>query len=244
MGIFDPLRSIDSLKKSLVDEFGYVDGLEGVLDDILELTGSDVYWEYFKAFKMEDGVSGEDFEYSDAEKGNIRVVNLARENLSSPVLYFPPITDLVEFLTFYVMYRVFEDIYYVYKGSSLVHEDFIRLLYGGLDERVMRGLDQFDTLTNPQEVTAEYFLKLKKMNWKDKKVKKLHGKLHELNCDKFIEEHKTVDTKFTATEGAFILFLAACCAVNDDRLEIVEFDLLMAYKTYFKLLNTDITRLM
>ncbi|SCG85120.1 hypothetical protein [Methanobacterium congolense] len=244
MGIIDATRSIDSLKKRLLNEFDHVDGLDGVLDDILGLTDSDVYWEYFKAFKMEDGVSGEDFKYSDAEKSNIRVVNLARENLSSPVLYFPPVTDLVEFLTFYVMYRVFEDIYYVYKGSSLVHEDFIKLLYNGLDERVMRGLDQFDTLTNPQEVTAEYFLKLKKMNWKNKNVKKLHGKLNQFRDSNFIETRKITTSKFSVTESAFILFLAACCAVNDDRLKIVESDLLMAYKTYFKLINTDITKLM
>jgi hypothetical protein len=244
MGIIDATRSIDSLKKRLLNEFGYVDGLEGVLDDILGLTESDVYWEYFKAFKMEDGVSGEDFEYSDAEKSNIRVVNLARENLSNPRFNAYPFTDLVPFIVFYVMYRVFEDIYYVYKGSSLVHEDFIKLLYNGLDERVMRGLDQFDTLTNPQEVAAEYFLKLKKVNWKDKSVKKLHGKLNQFRDSNFIETRKITTSKFAATEDAFILFLAACCAVNDDRLEIVESDLLMAYKTYFKLINTDITRLM
>ncbi len=244
MGIFDPLRSIDSLKKRLLNEFDYVDGLDEVLADILGLTGSDVYWEYFKAFKMEDGVSGEDFEYSDAEKGNIHVVNLARENLSNPRFNAYPFTGLVPFIVFYVMYRVFEDIYYVYKGSSLVHEDFIKLLYNGLDERVMRGLDQFDTLTNPQEVTAEYFLKLKKVNWKDKKVKKLHGKLSVIRSDNFIEIRRKPVTKFAATEDAFILFLAACCAVNDDRLKIIESDLLIAYKTYFKLINTDINSLM
>ena len=121
MGIFDPLRSIGSLKKSLLVEFGYVDGLEGVLDDILGLTGSDVYWEYFKAFRMEGSFDDPGVEYSDAEKGNIRVVNLARENLSNPMFNAYPFTDLVPFIVFYVMYRVFEDIYYVYKGDVMTH---------------------------------------------------------------------------------------------------------------------------
>ena len=48
---------------------------------------------------------------------------------------------------------------------------------------------------------------------------------------------------FPATENAFILFLAGCSAVNDKRPEIDENNVIKAYKTYYKLLTTDISKL-
>lgn len=48
---------------------------------------------------------------------------------------------------------------------------------------------------------------------------------------------------FPATENAFLQFLAGCSAVNDKRSEINENDIIKAYKTYYKLLTTDISKL-
>ena len=48
---------------------------------------------------------------------------------------------------------------------------------------------------------------------------------------------------FPATENTFILFLAGCSAVNDGHSEIDENDVIKAYKTYYKLLTTDISKL-
>lgn len=48
---------------------------------------------------------------------------------------------------------------------------------------------------------------------------------------------------FPATENAFLLFLAGCSAVNDNREKINENDIIRAYKTYYKLLATDISEL-
>ena len=46
---------------------------------------------------------------------------------------------------------------------------------------------------------------------------------------------------FPATENAFLLFLAGCSAVNSDRDVINENDVIKAYKTYYKLLTTNIS---
>ena len=244
MGILDAFSSAEKLSKKILKEFKGLNGLEEVVNEIMGLGDSEIYWKYFQATKMGGEINEQGFELTKDEKQNIRLINLAYDNLSNPALNIPPITDLIEFLAFYVMYRIFEDIYHVYKGSKMNHEDKIKILYGKLDERIVFALDKFDEVSNTPEPTAEFFLKLKKVNWKDKKTKKLYGRLHELNSNNFIEKRKPgFISKFTATENAFILFLAGCSAVNDGRDKIEQSDVICAYKTYFKLLNTDITKL-
>lgn len=48
---------------------------------------------------------------------------------------------------------------------------------------------------------------------------------------------------FPATENAFLLFLVGCSAVNADRNRLNENDVIRAYKTYYKLLTSDILKL-
>ena len=43
-------------------------------------------------------------------------------------------------------------------------------------------------------------------------------------------------------EDRFILFAAGCSAVNDGKDKINENDIIKAYKTYFKLMKTNITK--
>ncbi|MBI5680992.1 MAG: hypothetical protein HZC47_08870 [Methanobacterium sp.] len=242
MGILDAFSSAEKLSKKILKEFKGVEGLEETVEEIMGLGDSEIYWKYFQAFKLEK-VYVEGVDFKEDEKKNIRLINLAQENLSNPALNIPSITDLIEFMGFYVIYRIIEDIYYVYIGRKLTHDDLINVFYGKIDEHVIFALDKFDEVSNIPEPSAEFFLKLKKVNWNDKKTKKLYGRLHRISCDIFIEKRRTVSNKFTATENAFLLFLAGCSAVNDDRVEINENDVIRAYKTYFKLLNTDITKL-
>jgi len=48
--------------------------------------------------------------------------------------------------------------------------------------------------------------------------------------------------RFWSYRRFFNLFLAACSAVNDNRDAINQEDVIRAYKTYFKLIKTDITK--
>jgi uncharacterized protein YceK len=51
-------------------------------------------------------------------------------------------------------------------------------------------------------------------------------------------------SSFCVTEEAFILLLSGCSAVICGRDKINTFDVIKANKTYLKLINTDISRLM
>lgn len=244
MGFLDVFSSSEKLAEKLKKEFKGVNDLEEIVDDLMEISNSELYWKYFQAFQMEGKINAPGWELTEEEKKNILLINMAYENLSKPTIRIPSFVDLIDFLAFYVMYRIFEDIYYIYKGSKKNHTDSVKILYGKLDERVIFGMDQFDTIQELPEPTPEYFQQLKKVDWKDKKTKKFYKGLNEIMSDNFIEKRRTPQAKFAATEETFILFLSACNAVNNNRIKIEQTDIITAYKTYFKLLKTDITKLM
>lgn len=70
-----------------------------------------------------------------------------------------------------------------------------------------------------------------------KKIDSLFGEVKGLKWG--INDSTTVEI----SENKFIIFLAGCSAVNDGRDKIDENDIVKAYKTYFKLLKTDLPAL-
>ena len=241
--LFDALRSTDENAKRILNEFQEIDGLEEIVNGIFEMGDSEIYEKFYQAFKLEEKIWDDGTELTESEKKNQRLIQLAYKNLSKPTLRVPPLVDLIDFLSFYVMYRILEDIYYVNIGKRMSKDYKIELYFTGLDERIIFALEKFDTIKHTPSITLEFFQKIKKVDWKDKKTKKLNSKLHALSSDYFIEKRRTLDSKFTETEYAFLLYLSGCSAVNDNRDKIEEKDVIRAYRTYFKLLNTDITKL-
>jgi len=241
--LFDALRSTDENAKRILNEFQEIDGLEEIVNGIFEMGDSEIYEKFYQAFKLNDGIYEDGVNFSDDEKNDIGFINLAFENLDNPQLHLSLITDLIAFINFYVMYRIIEDVYFVYMGQKLTHEDLMKITFGGIAEKISFSLTQFNQIYHTPKSNAKYFQKIKKVDWKDKKTKKLNSKLHALSSDYFIEKRRTLDSKFTETEYAFLLYLSGCSAVNDNRDKIEEKDVIRAYRTYFKLLNTDITKL-
>lgn len=117
---------------------------------------------------------------------------------------------------------------------------------GRVDERIVLALDEFDKNFDIPEITEEFFVKLKNVKWQNNETKKLYKKLNELRdhfrIDIFGVSYSVFHTRLSATENAFLLFLTGCSAVNSDRDSIIKEDVIKAYKTYFKLMKTDITK--
>lgn len=241
MGFFDVFRSVDSKSKRILKDYNDVEDLDEVLDGILALGDSKVYEEFREAFKLVNDIYEPGIEIDEVSK-NVRFIKLAKENLSNPRLRSPG-TDLIQFLDVLAFYRIIDDIYYVYFGKKLGQNDLNRVSFSGLDERIVFGMDKFDKISNIPVPTAEFFQKLRKVDWKDKKVKNLSSRLHDLNGGIYIEKKRQVDTTFGATENIVVCFLAGSSSVNNNRDKIIEEDVIRANKTYLKLINTDITKL-
>ena len=100
--------------------------------------------------------------------------------------------------------------------------------------------DEIETTPNPEE---KFFIKLKRTTWENKHAKTLFKDLCTLNST--IGGKKFGYLRFTTlrpAQNSFILLLAACNAVNHDRDKISKKDVVKAYKTYFKLFKTDISK--
>jgi len=244
-------------RRDIVSLFFYLEncdvkGLDEVLTEIKDLWESGLYEKLINAFKIEAYAKGKR-SFTEDELLKVRVVRLARENLRVGGLFTTIFTkSMIAVKTILMIYSFIEYTYYMFSGRSSQWDDALNIYFSGLDERLIFALDRFDEveLEDLPEPTPEYFKMLRKARWKDKRAKKTYDKLTELmqettnsvldypDLNKWIKRIST----YKAMEDLFIRTIAGCSAVNDGRLEIEAEDVVRAYKTFFKLIETDVTK--
>lgn len=217
---------------------------------------------------------------SSLTKGGIQSIDLLKlgnDNLKKSVFLSVPYLkneDLINFRNFYLTYNFLEAVHFMKLGHKLQNKDIKKLYSSKLDQKLVFALDNFDKTSELPKPAQKFFIKLKKVKWKNKEIKRFYNKLNQKRKEFIYEDRiaeflpnptflppyrKTVIIRwalyfltigrfnpyenFIETENAFILFLAGCNTVNDDRTKINENDIIRAYKTYYKLLTTDISEL-
>ncbi|MEN6592046.1 MAG: hypothetical protein ABFC12_02230 [Methanobacterium sp.] len=240
-------------QKSLKKLFNYlenyeVEGLEEILSEIKDLSKSGLYNKLIKAATT-DQIAPGTRSYTLEETTRVRILKLARDNLRIS----DPLTRLFSSSNIYpkfvvTIYTFIGSIYYINIGRQTNWDDSLNILFSGLDERLIFALDDFDTVNfdDLPEPTPEYFQKLRKVRW-DKKAKKLYEKLTALMREtmELVLDYPTLiewDATYRSTEDLFIHLLTGCSAVNDGRVEIEAEDVIRAYKTFFKLIKTNVTK--
>ncbi len=250
MSIFDPpeiqfARKLDKNLKEL--ENLNIEGLDEVIFEIRNLKSNNEYYKRIaNASKIKKKyASGAKFTRDEAK--NINNLMLGFKILGGRHgLYLPPYTDLIKFSHYEALYVFLEVIYYVNLDRQIEYEDAMNIYFSGLSERITFALDKFDEVEETPKITEEFFLKLRELKWQDKdsadiynKLKWIMGYAGEVIFGSGFSGGTPGD--FIVTEEFFILFLAGCSTINNNRNEINQFDIVRAYKTYFKLLKTDIT---
>lgn len=109
-------------------------------------------------------------------------------------------------------------------------------------ERLISLLNDFNKPGEFQTPDKEFYQNLRKIKW-DKQGKKLFSELGSIRIAIRVDKWGTGTDVFGSGENFALTFLAACNAVNQGRNKILLEDVVMAYKAYLKLLNTDITKL-
>lgn len=228
------------------------EGLDEVLSEIHDLVESGYYKELMGAFRSEAYAEGKE-PFSIDDLNRVRILRLARKKLHFGGLFntiFTP--SLVTAKQFVTIYSFMEYTHYLNTHKTSTREVLINLYFSRLDERIIFALDQFDKvkLEDLPTPTEEYFMNLKTLKWKTKKTKKLYDKLNEFMFEikTFVTDYPDLReevgwiTTFRVTEDLFIQTLAGCNAVNEGRLQIEDQDVVLAYKTLFKLIKTDVTK--
>lgn len=173
---------------------------------------------------------------SEMELGKNNLFNLMEKNL--PILT-PFTNQFIDKMNIDAMYFFLENIYKVKKIIPLERADYYNLYHNHLDEAIIFALDKFMEIDEVPLLKDETLKKIYNVKW-DRSNKKFFKALIDIKSNMLNFENQNI-TPFKIFEKKFILFLAACAAVNNRRGYLENTDFIKAYKTYFKLLVVDIT---
>jgi hypothetical protein len=253
MGIIDKMEEkIEEMdkksKQNMEDLFSYlggldIRGLDGILSEIKNIRDSGFYKKLIDASNSDKFDGDIDF-LGDLPKHRIEI--LSYDNLKKGGLFTTIFTkSIITVQDTLTLYSFIESVYFMHK-SPLEKEDMLNIYFSGLDERIIFALDDFNTveLENLPEPTPEYIKSLGKTYWEEKKLyKKLNKLMFEvMDFSLNYPDFKDWSSEYRSTEDLFVQFLAACNAVNNGRLGIGTEDTIVAYKTFFKLIKTDVTK--
>lgn len=228
-------------KKAVADDIGKllddfdVEGLEGLIEEIYNVKELGVFDRLLGAFKDRDKIVDSSVELDD---NDLQV--LARRDLNHHKIL--PLFDSVDYLRFALLYKFFEVLYYVNIGRMLSYDDLLNVYFSGLDKRVVFGLDEFEGLSEVPEIPDNFFTKLQEVKWSSKRVKNFFWKFTKVESEivyGLLGSYQVL--LFPGAEHNLMTYLAACSAVKEFRAEIAYHDVVVAYRTYLKLLKTDIT---
>jgi hypothetical protein len=239
MGFRDLFKTADQLAEKTLNEFNGVEGLKEVIKGILSLKDSEIYEMFYKA-SVEGHEKGISVNETEEDLLEFSQVKLAYEVLKTPPLYLPSLNDVIISTHFIAMMHVIIWRYYTCTNKNLSQNDLSKA-HTIILERIMILLDDFDKSGEFQNPNKEFYQKLRKIKW-NKEGKKLFWKLSNIRADIQYNKWGSTDV-FRSGENFALTFLAACNAVNQDRGKILSEDVVVAYKTYLKLMDTDITKL-
>jgi len=229
-----------------------VEDIDDILAKIKNSNSSGLYRKLIEAYQTENTVP-RDRVFTLDELLQVRILRLSRDNLRFggllTTVFTPSLITAKQFLS---IYSFIEYTYSIFAQRPTNWDDALNIYFSRLDERIIFAMDRFDEieLGNMPKPTPEYFQMLRRVKWKNKISKKLYDKLTELMFEikKFVLDYPDLTqqagwiTTYRVTEDLFIQTIAGCSAVNEGRLEIGVEDVVRAYKTFFKLIKTDVTK--
>ena len=227
--------------QELLNDFN-ASGLKELMDCIKLIKLERIHENFYNAYIKGEGVWIEGEELRTINKFDEDIFQLAYENLKRDYAFFSFNDDLINFKSFSEIYSFIVIFYYLQLGKKLEHQDALNIYKSKIDQRIIIKLDNFNQIGEIPKITSSFFKKLKKTRWENKKSETLFKKLKEVMYY-LSEKYIPLTSTFRVREEFFILSLAACSAVNNNREKITMDDVVMAYKTYFKLLRTDLPSL-
>lgn len=218
-------------------------GLKDIIREIEKLQDSTIFERMYAAAVAGNGKFLAGSKLTDYEKAPWNhLITRGFNDLGKFPFYIPPFSHLISFNNLNAMYSILVLVYYLDVERELGHQDLRNIYLSGLDHRIMQALDEFDQVSEVPETTDEYLYSLKSLRWESSSARNLFKQLNRL---KSLVGQGRFGTRYNMglqkAEDKFMLLLAGCSALNSDRGAVNEQDVIRAYQTYFKLINTDIT---
>ena len=166
-------------------------------------------------------------------------LDLAKKELHSrSPIFLPPLTNFITCMNIEGMYTNLIRSYIYSSGHKITDNEIKSILLGDIGQHVTLFVEDFDRFAELPEFSANFFNRLKKVNWKNKKTKNLDKIIYSIIGTITIEFSNTII--FTRDFGDFATYLEACNALKNNRDFITCEDIVVAYLTCFKILMIDI----
>ena len=217
-------------------------GLKEILNEIHDNSNSGLYRDFMFAF---EGRQMECRPLTFEELAHDKLSTLAATNLPSTG-FNTVMSGKTDLNLFRSMSPIIETTYYLNSLRPFNWEDMLNLAFSDLERRLVFALDKFDEVEEVPEPTAEFFQKLKETRMTSEQTKELEQKiglvLMHIGGEILGMGFEDSFEDYWPTMSLFNQFLAGCSAVQYDREEIMDEDIIRAYRTFFKLIKTDVTQ--
>ncbi|MDR3062506.1 MAG: hypothetical protein LBU40_00010 [Methanobrevibacter sp.] len=233
----------------ILKNFKYVDGLEEILNATLELYDSEYFIDLTKNMENYMNQYNKEFLTSNLTAEDLKEKFLLLQDASIlkkskiQLLYVPSLWgDTIVFEHFQSLTSFYTVLMKMKANGDKISEEkkffFI--------EKLMYLLLDFDKNLTFDHADKNFFHYLKKLKW-DKNAKKLFDKIYYMHSDviKYTLEGTFSNIfMYNYSGNLFALtFLVACNAVKHDRDRMIEDDVIIAFKTFYKLIHADIDQI-
>jgi hypothetical protein len=201
----------------------------GIYDDLLETL---INWE--------EPVTPFSNESAEIAAKTLLIV-IAHENLTHNP---PPFrSDLISYINFKYLFPFLQWVYSMNLKRPLTPEDVRKIFLSGIGEKLIFFLEDFDQIKETPQTTPKFFQKLRKLKWKDKKAKEVYKKLSTIIMWLAFNKFGTKEGSLSTRQDMIILFIAGCNTLKHERNRIIAEDVITAYRVLFKIIKTDLTKL-
>lgn len=235
-------NSLRSLEKENIE------GLEHIICSFKALKRTGIYEDLVQAHSARQKILPRPKELIPNELPPESLFRLAYDNLPRPYLLIP-ITKIqgrippYKIFEFVAMYKIIEFLYLIRVKRELHYEDLKNIYLSGLDEQLIFALNQFDDVLDIPQPTNELFERIQKTIWEDWTTERFFQNLNKIRNIIAYEEISILKfSRLFWIENLFLKLIARCSAVKEGRDRINREDIVISYKTYLKLLNTDVTK--
>jgi hypothetical protein len=225
--------------KRLLSKFADIGGVAELVDLTLELEHSSVYKDL--TYVDLDEINEPGVDTSEIEEVP-PFIKYAAENMSN----FPLRTSFTGLLgpkDVWLNLVFLDSLYFLRVGRKLTLDDYRLTTFSVLPVRLMFLLEDFDSSKETPEVTPDFFKKLGKLKWENKKAGKLNLAITDLRLNIMLTIWPGKDfAPVSLNEQAATRLWAGCSAVLDGRDRISVEDVLVGQRVYLKLVNCDVMK--
>jgi hypothetical protein len=218
-----------------------IEGLDDLISDLWFLIDLGIYDDLLEVFSNWKEPITPFSDESVEIVANTPLITLAHGNLTHTPAPFR--SDLIAYINFNFLYPLLELVYTMNLKRPLKSSDVQKLFYSQIGEKIVFLLEDFDKIKESPQVTPEFFYKIRKLKWQNKEAKKIYKKLRKSVIPLAFNRYGTKEGSLDSEQSMLVPFLAGCNALKHDRGRINTEDVITAYKTLFKIMQTDLSKL-